>query len=170
MNQPPGYPQQPPPYPPFVVYVPPEKKSYTAWWIILGITIGILSCVACSLFLVLMNTNQRTNTTTTPLYSWDIDATSTAQAGSSTHTVFYHATSTDDAPSNPWGYNFNSDGGNYIYEAPANFCRYFKCLQPFGTTNDGFVVECQDGKFSHAGGTPDACMHDGGVNRALYWH
>jgi hypothetical protein len=160
---------QPPQQPPFIFVPVPEKKSYTGWWIALGITIGILSCVGCMLFLALSNTN-RSTTTTRPLYSWDIDATSTAAAGSETHTFIPTTTPADGAPSNPWGYNFTPEVGHYIYNEPATFCRYFKCATSFGTANDGFVVECSDGKYTHNGGGNDACYGHGGVKHALYWH
>lgn len=165
-------PPQPSSQPPFILYPAPEKKSYTGWWIALGITIGILSCVACSLFLVLLNTNHSSTTTTTtsPLYSWDIDATATAQAGSETHTFIPTSTPGDNAPANPWGYNFEPEVGHYIYNEPATFCRYFKCATPFGTANDGFIVECNDGRYTHNGGGNDACYGHDGVKHALYWH
>jgi hypothetical protein len=100
MNQPPpGY----PPYqmPPGAFYPPPRpQKKHTAWWIILGIGIGIISCVGCALLLSLSNTRTSTATTTTTSNSYSDNDTSSG-AGSSTHVVFAHSTP---APtmSTPW--------------------------------------------------------------------
>jgi hypothetical protein len=160
-----------PPQPPFVSYPPPEKKSYTGWWIALGIGVGIMLCACSTAFLVLMtNHSSSTTTTSSRLYSWDIEATETAQAGSETHTFVLTSTPGDDVPANPWGYNFEPEVGHYIYNEPATFCRYFKCATPFGTANDGFIVECNDGRYVHNGGGNDACYGHDGVKHALYWH
>lgn len=70
---------------------------------------------------------------------------------------------------NPWGYNF--DPGQLIYNPPAQFCSYFKCVQNFYSSwAHGYVVECNDSSFSRTGGTQSACARDGGVERTLYAH
>jgi hypothetical protein len=67
---------------------------------------------------------------------------------------------------NPWGYNFTT--GNLIYYPGPGFCSYFSCTPRFWQYRDGYVVECTDGKFSHSGGTYNACVGDGGVSQILY--
>lgn len=68
---------------------------------------------------------------------------------------------------NPWCYNFVP--GNLIYNPPANFCDYFACLGNFWDGN-GYVVECQDSRYSLSGGMQGACAHHRGVLRPLYAH
>ncbi|GEM_PF-1357979 len=67
---------------------------------------------------------------------------------------------------NPWCYNFLH--GTLIYQAPRTFCHYFKCVSDFWQADRGYVVECQNGRYSHFGGIPRACRDDGGVRRALH--
>jgi hypothetical protein len=67
---------------------------------------------------------------------------------------------------NPWCYNFLH--GTLIYQAPRTFCHYFKCVSDFWQADRGYVVECQNGRYSHFGGIPGACRDDGGVRRALH--
>ena len=70
---------------------------------------------------------------------------------------------------NPWGYNF--EPGQLIYNPPAQFCFYFKCVQDFYSQwAHGYVVECNDSSFSRNGGTQYACARDYGVKRKLYAH
>ncbi|MBA2677715.1 MAG: hypothetical protein H0U76_04870 [Ktedonobacteraceae bacterium] len=72
---------------------------------------------------------------------------------------------------NPWGYDFNSSGT--ILTAPnAEFCngKYFRCVTTFWTKTSGYVVQCNNGLFSHSGGVRSACSHDGGEGQALYSH
>lgn len=149
---------QQPPYPP---YYPPPRPS-RAPWILLGIGIGIFLCIASVVIVPALLISRQTGYTST----YD-DSTNTS---SSQSVSFVTPTPKDDVPANPWGYNYEPEAGHYIYDAPVNFCRYFKCLQPFGSSNDGFVVECNDGSYSHSGGNPDACHYDKGVYRALFWH
>jgi hypothetical protein len=74
------------------------------------------------------------------------------------------------APANPWGYNFcDYYSGNTITNPPTNFCNYFSCIASFWTQTNGYVVECNDTKYSHSGGVSGACSSHGGVWRAL-WH
>jgi hypothetical protein len=74
--------------------------------------------------------------------------------------------STCGAPSNPWGYTFC--GGSPVTVPPANFCSVFTCIQSFWDSTNGYVVQCQDGMFSHAGGRQGACSRNGGPARTLY--
>ena len=69
---------------------------------------------------------------------------------------------------NPWGYDFRS--GHRISDPPSTFCDYFDCIAGFWAGADGFVVQCRDGTFSHAGGRTDACGDNRGVRRTLYHH
>ncbi len=68
---------------------------------------------------------------------------------------------------NPWGYNFFP--GNYITEPPSNFCSYFTCISDFWSGH-GYVVECQDGKYTKLGGLRGPCWHHAGDQRTLYSH
>ena len=74
------------------------------------------------------------------------------------------------APANPWHYNFC--GGNVVQPPPSNFCSYFNCIASFWTEdrpNDGYVVQCVDGRFSDSGGEAGSpCSSHGGPNRILY--
>ena len=69
---------------------------------------------------------------------------------------------------NPWGYDFNP--GNLIYSPNGAFCSYFSCLSTFWTANNGYVVECSDGEYSHRGGVRGACSRNGKVAAILYSH
>ncbi len=78
-------------------------------------------------------------------------------------------------PCNPWGYNFNATGGSFITSPPQDFCSYFACIgsPPTYTTfwsGNGYVVECNDSKFSKTGGNRNPCSQDGGEWRPLYAH
>jgi hypothetical protein len=74
------------------------------------------------------------------------------------------------APANPWHYNFC--GGNVIYSPPSNICSYFGCITSFWTEdrpNDGYVIQCVDGRFSLSGGEAGSpCSSHGGPSRTLY--
>jgi hypothetical protein len=70
------------------------------------------------------------------------------------------------APANPWGYNFCS--GDLIYSPPSTFCSYFPCIASFWKSTNGYVDECNDGKYSHSGGRQGACSYHGGEMRPLY--
>jgi hypothetical protein len=71
------------------------------------------------------------------------------------------------SPCNPWGYNFMP--GNYITNPPSTFCSYFACIQTFWD-GKGYVMECQDAKFSKSGGIQGSCSQHGGNWRPLYSH
>jgi len=68
------------------------------------------------------------------------------------------------APANPWNYTFCS--GSTITSPPSSFCGYFACIDNFwkGT---GYVMECQDGRYSKSGGHSGSCSYHGGNWRAL---
>jgi hypothetical protein len=70
------------------------------------------------------------------------------------------------APPNPWRYNLC--GGNFIYAPPATFCRAFPCVPSFWSVTGGYIVECYDGKYSHAGGQAGACSNHFGEFRPLW--
>ncbi|HEY0755948.1 MAG TPA: hypothetical protein VGD98_18465 [Ktedonobacteraceae bacterium] len=83
------------------------------------------------------------------------------------------ATSGTSVNSNPWGYNFNSTGGSLVHTPPAGFCNYFPCIANFQESDDpdnGYLVECNDGKFGQSGGETGSCSQDGGDMRPLYAH
>lgn len=70
---------------------------------------------------------------------------------------------------NPWCFDFNP--GNLIYQAntPSAFCNYFHCIGNF-FGEPGYIVECSDGTYSHAGGISGSCSRHGGNLRPLYSH
>jgi hypothetical protein len=74
------------------------------------------------------------------------------------------------APANPWHYNFCA--GSVIQPPPPNFCSYFNCITSFWTEdrpNDGYVIQCVDGRFSLSGGEAGSpCSSHGGPSRTLY--
>jgi hypothetical protein len=55
--------------------------------------------------------------------------------------------------------------GAYSHSHDAEFCSTHTCIGEF-TTEPGYIVECKDGTFSHAGGIQGACSHHGGEARA----
>lgn len=72
---------------------------------------------------------------------------------------------------NPWCYDFSP--GNLIYVPPSGFCGYFNCITSFYESDDpgdGYIVECNDTRYSQSGGERGACSYHGGVMRALYSH
>jgi hypothetical protein len=74
------------------------------------------------------------------------------------------------APANPWHYNFC--GGSTIDPPPSSFCSYFACIASFWTEdipNDGYVIQCVDGRYSDSGGEAGGvCSSHGGPSRTLY--
>lgn len=70
------------------------------------------------------------------------------------------------APQNPWGYNFCS--GGYITSPDPAFCNYFNCIPSFWQSTNGYVVQCNDGTFSHSGGRSGACSSHAGEGKPLY--
>lgn len=53
--------------------------------------------------------------------------------------------------------------GSYSHAGDAEFCNLHECIGDF-EGEDGYVVECEDGSFSHAGGISGACSDHGGEN------
>jgi hypothetical protein len=53
--------------------------------------------------------------------------------------------------------------GSYDHSGDAIFCATRICIGSF-TTEPGYVVECYDGTYNHAGGIQGACSGHGGVN------
>ena len=51
--------------------------------------------------------------------------------------------------------------GSSSHAGDAKFCSEHECIGSF-TTEEGHVVECSDGSYSHAGGISGACSHHGG--------
>jgi hypothetical protein len=70
------------------------------------------------------------------------------------------------APSNPYGYNLCGTGG-HVTDPPADICNYFPCIENFGNSN-GYMVECNDGMYSTAGGYSEACTDHDGMKQPVY--
>jgi hypothetical protein len=51
--------------------------------------------------------------------------------------------------------------GSASHAGDTKFCGEHECIGSF-TTEEGTVVECSDGAYSHAGGISGACSHHGG--------
>ncbi len=71
---------------------------------------------------------------------------------------------------NPWGYDFNP--GTLLTAPDPEFCdgKYFQCVTTFWKDTNGYVVQCNNGLFSHSGGVRGACSRDGGPGKPLYFH
>jgi hypothetical protein len=54
--------------------------------------------------------------------------------------------------------------GSYSHASDEAFCREHECIGDF-EGEDGYVVECEDGSYSHAGGKSGACSDHGGILR-----
>jgi hypothetical protein len=67
---------------------------------------------------------------------------------------------------NPWGFNFSCCSFIYQAQTPGSFCSYFRCEGSF-FTETGYIVECQDGTYGHAGGISGSCSSHGGNWRPL---
>jgi len=160
------------------MYQPPQKtpqQKRRDGLIVISIIIGV---VVLALILPMFNTKNPESstvdiaTTTNPTYS-----NTATGAGSSTQARFYESTATPikGTNGNPWGYDFDNTG-NLIYDPDPSFCneQYFKCVAGFWDDTRGFVVQCNDGLYSHLGGVNvgngGACPDDGGEGRTLYWH
>ncbi|HEV3231040.1 MAG TPA: hypothetical protein VG245_02170 [Candidatus Dormibacteraeota bacterium] len=74
----------------------------------------------------------------------------------------------NDAPANPYGYDFCS--GSTISAPPADICNYLSCIPNFWKSTNGYVEQCVDGMFSHSGGRSGSCSSHGGNQRPLYAH
>jgi hypothetical protein len=53
--------------------------------------------------------------------------------------------------------------GSTSHATDAQFCSEHECIGSF-ETEEGTIVECSDGSYSHAGGISGACSHHGGEN------
>jgi hypothetical protein len=53
------------------------------------------------------------------------------------------------------------DVGSYSHSSDAQFCSTHQCIGAF-QTESGYIVQCVDGTYSHAGGIQGACSHHGG--------
>jgi hypothetical protein len=71
-------------------------------------------------------------------------------------------------PPNPLGYTL-CPGGALIYAPAPSTCSYFDCIATFGN-GKGYMVECQDGRYSMTGGRPSSCSHHQGEARPVYQH
>lgn len=80
------------------------------------------------------------------------------------------APATTGANGNPWGYDFNP--GTLLTDPNPGFCDggYFQCVTTFWKATNGYVVQCNNGLFSHSGGVRGACSRDGGPGKPLYTH
>ena len=94
-------------------------------------------------------------------------ASTPTRAPTQTHQSPQSQTACPGVKCNPWGYNFTP--GNYITNPPSNFCSYFTCISDFWGGH-GYVVECQDGKYTKLGGLRNPCMHHNGDPHPLYSH
>jgi PASTA domain len=70
------------------------------------------------------------------------------------------------ANNNPWGFNFACCSFIFQAQTPSAFCSYFACEGEF-STEPGYIVECADGTFGHAGGISGSCSSHGGNRRPL---
>ncbi|NLU80047.1 hypothetical protein HCA58_16980 [Micromonospora sp. HNM0581] len=69
------------------------------------------------------------------------------------------------APDNPMGYDFC--GGQRVREPAREVCDHFDCVPGFWEGR-GYLVQCENGKVSLAGGSPRACGLHGGVRRTVW--
>ncbi|MEV4712593.1 hypothetical protein [Micromonospora sp. NPDC049374] len=69
------------------------------------------------------------------------------------------------APENPMRYDFC--GGERIREPAREVCDHFDCVPGFWEGR-GYLVQCENGKVSLAGGSPRACGLHGGVRRTVW--
>lgn len=73
-------------------------------------------------------------------------------------------------PSGPV-YNSDPNGGSLVYNPPSNFCTTHSCVSTFWLRTNGYVVECNNGLWSHSGGVRGSCSRDGGESSTdLYQH
>jgi hypothetical protein len=163
-----------------------------------GCSALIIACIACSALSLALGGSSPLTTqgngvtatattdvtaTTEPTATTEATAAATTEATATatthaqpTNTPRSHPTNTPCAsPCNPWGYNFNPTGGTKITSPPSAFCSYFACIgSPPSYTSfwngRGYVVECQDTKFSKSGGISGSCSQHGGDLRTLYAH
>lgn len=78
------------------------------------------------------------------------------------HTVTTTTTAPAAAPGESPPEEAESEGpGSYSHAEDASFCSEHECIGDF-EGEGGYVVECADGSFSHAGGISGACSDHGG--------
>lgn len=70
------------------------------------------------------------------------------------------------APANPYGYNLCGVGSK-VTAPQSDICDYFQCIDNFGNGN-GYMVECNDGKYSMSGGIDGVCSDHDGEGPAVY--
>jgi hypothetical protein len=81
-----------------------------------------------------------------------------------THVVTQTVTQTTTAPSAAGSGSSpgeEDEVGSTSHAGDATFCEEHHCIGEF-ESEDGTVVECSDGTYSHAGGIPGACSYHGG--------
>jgi len=71
-----------------------------------------------------------------------------------------NGTSLCGAPANPYGYNLCGNG-HLVKDPPVGICTYFDCIDNFWNGR-GYMVECEDGRYSMSGGISGACRYHGG--------
>jgi hypothetical protein len=64
-------------------------------------------------------------------------------------------------PQQPTAASEEDEVGSTSHATDEQFCQEHECIGSF-TTEDGTVVECSDGTYSHAGGISGACSDHGG--------
>lgn len=71
--------------------------------------------------------------------------------------------------SNPWDYTFTNTG-HLLYQPVGSFCSsgYFTCVSTFWKDTKGFVIQCNNGRYSHSGGVQGECSRDGGPGNPVY--
>jgi hypothetical protein len=67
-------------------------------------------------------------------------------------------------------YSTDSAGGTIASTVPGDFCSLVSCVSDFATKQNGYVVLCGNGVYSHSGGVKGVCSRDGGVASTLYQH
>jgi hypothetical protein len=70
------------------------------------------------------------------------------------------------APRNPYGFNLCGVGG-LVHRPPGNVCDYFDCTDYFWYGR-GYMVRCEDGRYSLSGGRRGACSHHDGEGEAVH--
>lgn len=169
---------------------------FTAWFtrqttaikaVVISSTAAVFLCICCSgLAAIGGNSTTRTNSqakvatathpadaTTTATKAPTPKVTATAKP-TATHAPAPKPTATKPPTAtaingNPWGYTFTNTG-KLLYSPVSQFCSsgYFNCVSSFWTSTNGYVVQCNNGLFSHSGGVRNACSKDGGEGRAVY--
>jgi hypothetical protein len=78
------------------------------------------------------------------------------------HTTTVTHTQTVTAPEPPTTATIEREGvGSSSHAEDSHFCSEHECIGNF-QEEEGTVVKCSDGSYSHAGGISGACSHHGG--------